>query len=41
MRHDGTSGPSALMDLLRRPYFWGLIAIALLQIGRASCRERV
>ena len=30
MRHDGTSGPSALMDLLRRPYFWGLIAIALL-----------
>lgn len=30
MSDDVTHRPSALLDLIRRPYFWGLIAIALL-----------
>src|SRR5699024_1208730 len=30
MSHDATSRASALTALIRRPYFWGLIAIALL-----------
>ncbi|WP_262425131.1 ABC transporter permease [Brachybacterium sp. Z12] len=30
MSPDGTQGTSAVRDLIRRPYFWGIIAIALL-----------
>src|SRR5699024_11249717 len=30
MSHDATSRPSAVIGLIPRPYFWGIVAIALL-----------